>query len=115
MRVTCANDTELEHGLLIALDGRLDAHGATQLWQSVSERIDEQHPIVLLDLNKVQMLTSAGIGILVRMLSRTQSKGGSMSVFGCSESVLRVLEVVQCKEVLQVRDDLAATREAVGG
>jgi anti-anti-sigma factor len=110
MRVTCGPDPEMAGALLATAIGRLDALGSTQLWESLESRIAEQSPSLLLDMSGIKSMSSAGIGILIRLLTRCQQLGGSLAVFAVPDVVLRVVQVVQLEAILNVCADAPEAR-----
>lgn len=114
MRVTCGPDSELDGALLAKASGQLDVHGATQFWEAISPRVGESTPKLLLDMTGVEYMTSAGIGILVKLLNHVQPFGGGMSLFGCNDSVRRVLQITELESLLHVCDSIEEAREELG-
>ena len=92
-------------GALIArLSGAVNALEANQLWESVSQQLDDETRFVIFDFTKVTMLTSAGIGILVRLYTRLKDREGSLAIFGCSSKIREIFTIVMLDEVLKVSD-----------
>ena len=114
MRVVWEADSELSRAGIIAPTGRLDAHGASQFWEQVEGRITEERPFALLDLSGVEFLSSAGVGMLIRLLTRVQQMGGSLATFGANPRLAAILKVVSLEPVLNVRDDVDAARTRLG-
>jgi anti-sigma B factor antagonist len=110
VRVTCGPDAELGRAVLAAATGHLDVEGATQLWDVISPRLSEVTPSLLLDLSGVDWLTSAGVGSLIRVLTRVQKEGGAMSIFGAASRVQSVLRIVALESILNVRPTAAEAR-----
>jgi len=111
MRVSCQTDTEIRTAVVMSPVGNLDASGTNALWEAVTAHLSEATPSLLADLSGVEIMTSAGIGILVRLFHRVQSLGGGMVVFGAGERVRDVIEVVMLTEVFRLCDTLAEARQ----
>jgi anti-anti-sigma factor len=111
MRVVCESDEQLEGTLHVRAEGRLDALGSGQFLESISDRIDASCPAVLIDMCKVDYMSSAGLGILVQLLSRARRVGGSLCLYGCSSRVRAILKVVNLEPVLNVRETVQEARE----
>ena len=111
MVVTFNADTELEGGLVAHLGGTVDVTGAEEIWESVSREVGDRPARILFDFSDVSILTSAGIGVLVRLLTRLKSQGGSLAIYGCDAKVREIFNIVMLSDILQVCDDLAAARE----
>jgi len=110
MRITCETDSELGSVLHCHPVGRLDALGATQFWDFMVDRLGGKSSSVLLDMTKVDFLSSAGVGILIRLLTRVQQEKGALALYGCSQRVCAVLQVVNVEAILNQRPDEASAR-----
>ena len=113
--VPCAPDAERTDALLAEPSGSLDVAGAARLWEVVSERLDAETPSLLVDLSAVPLVTSAGVGTLVRLLHRVRNLGGSMAVFAASTRIREVLDAVMLTEILRLSQDLEEARARLGG
>ena len=91
-------------GFVVRLSGNLEVNGAAQLWDDVSNRAGEEARFFIFDFSDVPIVTSAGIGTLVRFLVRLRGFGGAIAICGCSDKICEVFEIVMLKEVLQVCD-----------
>jgi anti-anti-sigma factor len=104
MNVTFSEESGLEKSLVAHLDGTVDVIGAQEVWKSISSRVGESPARVLIDFSDVSILTSAGIGTMVRIFTRLKSQGGSLAVFGCDPKVREIFRIVMLEDVLQVCD-----------
>ena len=93
-----------EDGLLVRLSGNLEVNGAARLWEDVSARADEETRYFVFDFSDVPIVTSAGIGMLVRLLVRLRGYGGTVAIFGCSDKIVEVFSIVMLQEILHVCD-----------
>ena len=98
-------------GFVVRLSGNLEVNGAAQLWDDVSNRAGEEARFFIFDFSDVHIVTSAGIGTLVRLLVRLQGFGGSLAICGCSGKICDVFSIVMLKEILQVCDSEDEARE----
>jgi anti-sigma B factor antagonist len=110
MRVSCQTDSKILTAVVVSPTGNLEAVGANTLWESATTHLSEAKPSLLVDLTGVEIMTSAGIGILVRLFHRVQSLGGGMVVFGANDRVREVIEVVMLTDVFQLCDTLEEAR-----
>jgi anti-anti-sigma factor len=102
-------------GVLIArLSGSVNALAADQLWQSTTQQIEDGTRFVVFDFTGVTMLTSAGIGILVRLYTRLKDRDGGLAIFGCSEKIREIFAIVMLTEILKVCDTEADAWGAIG-
>ena len=114
MRVTCEPDDQMQGVMLAAATGRLDVHGVTHLWDAIPGRITKDTPSLLMDMSGVDVMTSAGVGVLIKMLNHLESLGGRMALFGCNAKVRRVLQICELETVLNVCDEADEARRAIG-
>jgi anti-sigma B factor antagonist len=110
MKVNCANDEEMVGALRVEPHGQMDAQGADVVWDAVRPQLDQSAHSLLLDMAGVGFVSSAGISALVRLLSKTQSLNGGMTMFGCKERVRSVLKILMLESVLNVCDSEAQAR-----
>jgi anti-anti-sigma factor len=115
MRVTSGSDTEVPQATLASPVGNLDAHGVTSFLETVSQRVTDATPSLLVDMTGVELMSSAGIGVLIRLLNQVQSRGGRLAIFGCNERVRQVFKITALESVLNVCDSSAAARARVRG
>jgi anti-anti-sigma factor len=104
MQVRYEQPAEHPGALIAQVAGAITALEADQLWESTSQLADEEARFVVFDFTRVTMLTSAGIGILVRLYTRLRGFGGGLAIFGCSAKIREIIEIVMLAEVLKVRD-----------
>jgi len=111
MRIISKPDPEVHGATLLELTGRLDALGATELWDAASPHLTAASPSALVDMSRVDIMSSAGISTLIRLLTRTKSNGGKLGVFGCNAGVRRVFEIVGLEGLLNVCDTAEEARQ----
>jgi anti-anti-sigma factor len=104
MKVTFSKENELEKSVVAHLEGTVDVIGAQEIWTSISSEVGESPARVLIDFSDVSILTSAGIGTMVRIFTRLKAQGGSLAVFGCDPKVREIFRIVMLEEILQVCD-----------
>jgi len=111
MRADCGPDGELANAVVATIEGLFDEAGAATLWQAVAPSLDSATPSLLVDLTGVNRITSAGVGVLVRLLHRVQSLGGGMAVFCAGSRVRDVIGVVRLEEALNLSASIGEARQ----
>jgi anti-anti-sigma factor len=104
MHIEFERDQEISDGVVVRLDGALEIAGSDRLWALASERVSSDTRFFLFDLTNVTIITSAAIGTLVRLLIRLRGVGGSLAIFGCSDKICDVFDIVMLRQILQVSD-----------
>ena len=96
-----------EAATLVVLRGDLDLATAPELRECLVKVIDEGERVVI-DLEAVGFLDSAGLGILVGGLKRARTKGGELELVCTGQDVLKPLEITGLDRVFTIhpgRDD----------
>jgi anti-anti-sigma factor len=93
-----------EGALLARIEGTLDANAAVELWEEMAAQVNETTRFVVFDFSGVKILTSAGIGTLVRLFTRLRGYGGGLAVFGCTSKVCEIFDVVMLRDILGVSE-----------
>jgi len=115
MKVTFSEEKNLERSLVAHLEGTVDVIGAQEIWASISNEVGESPARVLIDFSDVSILTSAGIGTMVRIFTRLKAQGGSLAIFGCDPKVREIFCIVMLEEILQVCDTREEAIERLKG
>jgi len=115
MIVRCHTDTEHEGALVANVFGPLDEPGALKIWAAVVAELSDGHGSLLIDLSEVDLITSAGVGALVRLFHRIQGLGGALALYGANPRVAQVIESVMLAQILNLCGTLEGARERLNG
>jgi anti-anti-sigma factor len=105
MHITYENPPTRPGALVAHLSGVFNVDAAGQLWESASQLVDKETRFVVFDFTRVTVLTSAGIGILIRLFTRLKGYEGGLAIFGCSSKIREIFNIVMVDEILKVRDN----------
>lgn len=101
--------------LVVTCAGRIVFGDETAALESYLDAAIPVHRQVLLHLGAVDFIDSAGLGLLVRYLTRAQNADGALRICAVSPSVDHALTVSRLKPVLQPYDtDVNAIADAHG-
>jgi anti-anti-sigma factor len=102
--------TKRQSGRLVELlvEGRMDVHWSEHLAAAVREEMRQGSHHIRLDLSRVPYLSSAGIGVLVRLHHEFKSIQGSFVVANCSPTALKSLEITNLAGLLVAKGTDAA-------
>jgi anti-anti-sigma factor len=103
--------TKRQSGKIVELlvEGRMDVHWSEHLAAAVREEMRQGSHHIRLDLSQVPYLSSAGIGVLVRLHHEFKRIQGSFAVANCSPTALKSLEITNLAALLVAEDRAAAT------
>jgi anti-sigma B factor antagonist len=99
--------------VVVDIDGRMDGSPSCEaLCRVVKGRLEEGHRRFVVDLEKVEWMSSCGIGCLIAAYTSVRREGGSLALRGPNDRVLAALEVTDL--VPSVFEVLRGPAEAVG-
>lgn len=101
---------EIEHRVILRLEGRLDAASAPLLEQRINPLIQEGHHRLLLDFSRVDYLSSAGLRVLLAAAKKLAAKKGDLILFSLGEEVLEVIKMAGFQKILRI---LPSEKEAI--
>jgi anti-anti-sigma factor len=79
--------------LVVALAGKLDAISSPELEKRLLEAIDEGGKKVVLDLTRLDYVSSAGVRVFLLAMKRLKEKGGHLHFCGLIPDVRRVFDI----------------------
>lgn len=101
---------KIGHVTVIDLSGKITiGEGDVVLRERVNEALDQGEKAVLLNLEKVKYMDSAGIGELVACYKRAAERGGTVKLLNPSGKVYDLLQLTKLEEVFETfRDEKEA-------
>jgi anti-sigma B factor antagonist len=90
---------------LFELAGRIDSESALALAQTIENSVNGGRDQVLLEMNGVEYMNSAGLRELVKAFKLIQRVGGTLMLVNPSEYVRKLLELVGLDTVFQIHVD----------
>ncbi len=99
--------------VIIDLQGRLDAHGASELdkvWKSPEGGAQPQILCAILDMAQVEYLSSAGLRLITAIHKSLAARGGTIALAGARPYCRGVIDMAGLSETLPLFDDLAGAR-----
>lgn len=94
----------LDNVTLVEADGRIDGMNAGQLGSALNEQIDADKRQIVLDLSKVEYMSSAGLRELVNGLKKVKRVGGDIRIAQPSPRVREVLEMAGLDTIFLIFD-----------
>ena len=92
---------------MLALHGDLDLNTAPSLRLALIEAIDARERVVV-DLEGVDFIDSAGLGVLLGGLKRAKDTGGDVLLVATGQNVVRVLELTGLTRAFAIHPSRAA-------
>jgi anti-sigma B factor antagonist len=90
---------------LVEVSGRVDSSTANDLGTALNERINQGTLNVVVDLSKVEYMSSGGLRELVAALKRVKKDGGDLRLCAPSPRVREVLQLAGLDSLFQTFDE----------
>lgn len=91
--------------LVLRLIGRVDANTAPPLEEQVLKKIDQGSHKILVDFEKVDYISSAGMRFLLSCTKKMKGVSGKFVICSMSEGVIEVVNMAGFNHVLAIADD----------
>ena len=104
-KLTIKKQLKGDIGLLV-VSGYLDAHTFEELEESITSCFEENIHKIIVSLEGVDYISSAGAGVFIGALSEAQESDGNIVMLKPSERVTEVLDLIGLTQVFTIVDDL---------
>ncbi len=98
---------------VLSVDGRVDATTALQLQEAVMETT-RNNPKLLLDLSKVDYMSSAGLRVILLLHREIQQNDGRVILVGLQERIRDAMEITGFLKHFAVVPDVQTGIEMIG-
>ena len=108
--------SELHDGIrLIKLNGALDAYGTHNVEVDFVRCCTGENVCVLVDLSKVNYISSLGIPLLINSAKSVVKRGGKFALLKPQSSVENILELTGIPLVIPIYSDLESAKAGLFG
>ena len=87
---------------VVRLEGNLDTNTSTEAQSYLDNLIDDGAGKIVVSLEKVDFVSSAGLRVLLATAKRLTGTGGSIRICGLNETVTEVFEISGFSTILSV-------------
>jgi anti-anti-sigma factor len=95
----------VEDGITVVQpDGRIDTLAAEQLDQALQATMAAGDHKIVMDMSKVEYISSAGLRSLAAVLVKCREEGGDMKLAALNERVTRVFKIIGFDILMSVSD-----------
>jgi len=81
----------------------LDNDNAHEMATALSDAQDGGYKFVVIDMNSLEFLSSAGVGSILGLVEMSRENGGDIILQNPSEKILHILDVLDLREYLTVQ------------
>jgi anti-anti-sigma factor len=97
---------------MLGVEGFLDAHTFEQLEEAIRGVFNEGCYKLVVDLGRVDYISSAGAGVLIGARSESQENGGDIVLLNPTENVKEVFDLLGLTQIFKVVADKATALSA---
>lgn len=102
-------------GLVITtvnVEGFLDSSTFPELQEFLEELIQKQTYRIVVNLEKLDYISSAGIGVLMGMLQEVRGNEGDLKLINMSSKIRNLFDMLGFSQIIRIYDDSKAAKEA---
>jgi anti-sigma B factor antagonist len=92
----------------LVIEGELDAVSVSDLRPELEKLLARQPSRIDVDLTRLRMVDSSGVGALVSLYKRSRAQGGSVVVIGLRDQPLAIFRLLRLDRVMVGADILVA-------
>ena len=100
--------------LEVKVNGFLDAHTAVQFEETMDQMLKLNYNKVIINLEELNYISSAGIGTLMVLLHQLRQRQGDMVILKPSPKVLKLLEMLGFTKIFTIVQQYESARAALG-
>lgn len=104
LNISTSTDEETR-AAIVRIEGSLDAETVPHLRKVLVDLIEEGHCKLVIDLEKVSYISSAGVGAFIGVTRRVRAEKGDLIFVGPIPSVYNVLELLGLTKLFKIVDD----------
>jgi anti-anti-sigma factor len=93
---------EIDRKIVLRIDGRIDASSSPILERKINQLIEENHSHLLLDFNRVDYLSSAGMRVLLAATKKMKAKNGDLILFSLHDEVSSTVRMAGFDKILHI-------------
>jgi len=91
-----------DNAMVVRLEGNLDTNTSVAAQEYLNNVMDDGASRIVVSLQKVDFVSSAGLRILLATAKRLGGSGGSLGICGLNETVTEVFEISGFSTILNV-------------
>ena len=95
--------TIIEEGyIIIGVEGDLDASSAIYLDQEIEQSLEIDKKRVIVNCEKLEYISSAGLGVFISYLKEFQSREITFVIYGMSDKVKNVFQILGLDNLVNI-------------
>ena len=94
--------------IVVEVGGEIDGFAAPKLREKLNELVEAGNYQLVVDLEKVEFMDSAALGVLVGALRKMETHDGSLSLVCTRERLLKIFRITGLTKVFDIHPDVAS-------
>jgi anti-anti-sigma factor len=107
---TAGNDV-----VVLELEGSLDITTVETFETRLKELAEHEKSRLVIDMEKLQYISSAGIGALMFFIKRFRGQRGDIKIANVNPGVYRIFELMELPNIFQITETVGDALDAFGG
>jgi len=83
----------------------LDNNNAHEMVDLISDVQEEGYKVIILNMKKLEFLSSAGVGSILGTIETSREAGGDIVLCNVSDSILHILKVLDLADYLTIKEN----------
>lgn len=90
---------------VVELAGEIDVYTSPTVKDAITELIDQQHYMLVVDLERVRYIDSTGLGVLIGGLKRVREHGGAVRLVCTNPQIKKIFEITGLVKIFNIYED----------
>lgn len=113
--IECKNPFEQDPTVCeVSIVGFLDAHTVVTFEQTIKDLLESDINKIVLDLENLNYISSAGIGSIMSLLQQLRRADGNLILYKPTTKVFKVLEMLGFTKIFQIAEDHERALDSLG-
>lgn len=100
---------------ILEIDGDLDASSCIILDNAISEAVSKGEKKIIIDCERLNYISSAGLGVFMSYLQDFENNKISMALFNLSEKVKNVFQILGLDQLIKIVNTKEEAKAIVNG
>ena len=106
--------SSMENIQVLSVAGMITEEGNRKIFETVESQLAAGKRSWVVDLSKLEFMSSIGINLLLGLMVRSQNNGGEIAIASPSTQVLQLLDMTRLTTVFQLCPDVQAASTMLG-
>jgi anti-sigma B factor antagonist len=99
--------------LKIGIIGELDASGSINLDNILTNAIRSEHFNILVDCERLDYISSAGLGVFISHIAEIQENNGELVFYNMSNKVKSIFSILGLEKVIAIKGDFSEAKKMI--